>query len=232
MSWLNPLHITPGITAVIGSGGKTTLLGAAGTELARCGSVILATSTHMLPFAGVPLYTGNNASELAKLVEREPLVCVGTPGATGKLSASPIAMDVLAGLATYVLVEADGSKRLALKAHASHEPQVPVQAQQTILVVGAGGFGGVAHEVAHRPELFCPRAGITAEAHVTPEAAARCIASEIDAGLITPTRILINQADASTPDAIRRFAQELRATHPHIPILSASLNQRRIKPVP
>lgn len=232
MSWLDSLHITPGITAAIGSGGKSTLLGAAGAELARRGGVILATTTHMLPFAGVPLYTGSNTIELAGLVERECLVCVGTLGANGKLSTSPITMDELAKLATYVLVEADGSKRLPLKAHASHEPQVPAQAQQTILVIGASGFGGVAREAAHRPELFCPRAGITEAERVSPEAVALCIVSEIAAGLIAPTRILINQAEASTPEAIQRFARELRASHPHIPVLSASLNQRRIELVP
>ena len=232
MSWLEPLHITPGITAVIGSGGKSSLLCAAAAELVRHSSVVLATSTHMLPPTGVPLYVGGASADLARLVERERLVCAGTPDAAGKLGASPLGIDELASCARYVLVEADGSRRLPLKAHATHEPQVPAQACQTILVVGGSGFDGRAREVAHRPELFCPRAGIEPDACATPEAAARCVASEIALGLIAPARVLVNQADACAPNAARRFARELHAHCPRIPILSAALNQHRIELVP
>lgn len=44
-------------------------------------------------------------------------------------------------LADYTLVEADGSKGLPLKAHAPHEPVIPPQSNQTILVLGAEGLG-------------------------------------------------------------------------------------------
>ncbi len=49
------LKIEPGITAVIGSGGKSTLLKTLGLELMRAGGrVLLCTTTHMFPVAGVP----------------------------------------------------------------------------------------------------------------------------------------------------------------------------------
>ena len=49
------LRIEPGITAIIGSGGKSTLLKTLGLELMRAGGrVLLCTTTHMLPVAGVP----------------------------------------------------------------------------------------------------------------------------------------------------------------------------------
>ena len=49
------LKIEPGITAIIGSGGKSTLLKALGLELMRAGGrVLLCTTTHMFPVAGVP----------------------------------------------------------------------------------------------------------------------------------------------------------------------------------
>ena len=52
------LDIRPGLTAVIGSGGKTSLLRVLAQELSRRGSVLLATTTHILrpdwcPFADV-----------------------------------------------------------------------------------------------------------------------------------------------------------------------------------
>ncbi|MDY4216977.1 MAG: hypothetical protein SOY10_06875 [Collinsella sp.] len=43
------------MTAIIGSGGKSTLLKALGLELMRAGGrVLLCTTTHMFPVAGVP----------------------------------------------------------------------------------------------------------------------------------------------------------------------------------
>lgn len=49
------LRIEPGITAIIGSGGKSTLLKTMGLELMRAGGrVLLCTTTHMFPVAGVP----------------------------------------------------------------------------------------------------------------------------------------------------------------------------------
>ena len=49
------LRIEPGITAIIGSGGKSTLLKTLGLELMRAGGrVLLCTTTHMFPVAGVP----------------------------------------------------------------------------------------------------------------------------------------------------------------------------------
>ena len=54
------LRIEPGITAIIGSGGKSTLLKTLGLELMRAGGrVLLCTTTHMLPVAGVP-WDGSN----------------------------------------------------------------------------------------------------------------------------------------------------------------------------
>ena len=117
------LGLKKGVCAVIGSGGKTTLLRTLGEELP--GRVILCTTTHILPFAGIPLYTGAGEGELERLLAEHSVVCVGQPGAEGKLTASQLPVEVLAGLADYVLVEADGSKRLPLKAHAPHEPVIP-----------------------------------------------------------------------------------------------------------
>ena len=54
------LRIEPGITAIIGSGGKSTLLKTLGLELMRAGGrVLLCTTTHMFPVAGVP-WDGSN----------------------------------------------------------------------------------------------------------------------------------------------------------------------------
>ena len=48
------LTIRPGVTAVIGGGGKTTLLRTLGEELAGQHTVLLCTTTKIFPFPDLP----------------------------------------------------------------------------------------------------------------------------------------------------------------------------------
>ena len=65
------LKIEPGITAIIGSGGKSTLLKTLGLELMRAGGrVLLCTTTHMFPVAGVP-WDGSSHRPAPRLGSRE-----------------------------------------------------------------------------------------------------------------------------------------------------------------
>ena len=133
------LNIRPGVTAVIGSGGKTTLLRTLGTELAEVGGrVLLCTTTKILPFPGLPCAC--DRAELDDLAASR-LLCAGMPLENGKLTVPEIPMAELAARFDYVLVEADGSARLPLKAHASHEPVIPPEAGQTICVFGLSALG-------------------------------------------------------------------------------------------
>lgn len=225
------LDVRPGVTAVIGSGGKTTLLATLAELLtvqaqgAARTSVVLATSTRMLPFPELPLYTGGSADELADLLRAHPVVCVGTPAEQGKLAASALPFRTLAELADYVLVEADGSKRLPLKAHAAHEPAVPCEAQAVVAVVGASGFGVAVREAAHRPELFCARTGCSLDDSTTAAKVAQVIRAEQETGLLPRgLHILVNQVDnekrLSEAVALQRALGE--------PVLAASLSARRL----
>ena len=109
------LGVPCGVTAVIGSGGKTTLLSALSRELP--GTVILTTTTHILPFEGVPLLTAPTEDEVRAALARSRVLCLGTPAPENKLTAPSLPFSLLEQLADYVLVEADGSRRL-LGAHA------------------------------------------------------------------------------------------------------------------
>lgn len=164
------LQVEKGVTAVIGSGGKTSLLLRLCRELP--GTVILCTSTRIYPMEGLPLVT-----EAMEALPREKL-CTGTPAENGKLGAPVQSFAELARLADYVLVEADGAKGLPLKAHLDHEPVIPACAGQTIQVVGLWGLGRPVREAAHRPEQYARLCGAGVEAAVTPEMAARVINAE------------------------------------------------------
>ena len=89
-----------------------------------------------------------------------------------------------------MIVEADGSKRLPLKAHAPHEPVIPPEANQTILVVGASGFGRPMRESVHRAPIAAQALGVSEETVVTPELWAKFLNLEA-----LHTRVLVNQAE-------------------------------------
>ena len=153
------LDIRPGVTAVIGGGGKTTLLRTLGEELAGQHTVLLCTTTKIFPFPDLPC--ARTAESLDVLRQSHRLLCAGTdvPG-TGKLAATETPMTLLAEQFDYVLVEADGAARRPLKAHAPHEPVVPPEANQTICVVGGlrlrpAHFGGRPPAGAVRPPRRC-----------------------------------------------------------------------------
>lgn len=218
--------------AVIGSGGKSTLLRALGEDAAaRGGRVVLATTTHFLPFGGMPLVTSGDMRELTRALDGRGLACVGTPAADdlGRLAAPAMPLEELAGAADLLVVEADGSKRLPLKAHASHEPVVPACADLTACVVGASGFGGLVGERVHRAALLCERVGCGVYDTATPELVARGMADEMARGLIAPDVIVVNQAE--TPEraaAARRFAAALRGLGCETPVLLGSVRDERL----
>lgn len=186
------LGIQRGITAVIGGGGKTTLLRTLGESLARRGCrVVLCTTTKFFPFPGLENLSSPTQDSLYRALEHHRLVAAGTPApGTGKLTALGLPMERLAALADYVLVEADGSAGRPMKAHAPHEPVIPPEANQTVLVVGASGFGRPIAQAAHRPELYASLAGVAPEELITPELAAAVLRAE---GL--HQRVFINQAE-------------------------------------
>lgn len=198
------LCVRSGVTAIIGGGGKTTLLLALARELSRHQRVIVCTSTRIYPPETIPVVTGG-AEEIAAALERHTAVCAARPAENGKLQSPPVCFDELRALCDYVLVEADGAKGLALKAHAPHEPVIPEASNQTICVVGASGFGKPIYKAAHRPALYAEKLGVPVDTIVTPELAAQLLAREA-----LHTRVLVNQADSAALQAqARRFAAAL-----------------------
>ena len=167
------LQVKPGVTALIGGGGKTSLLYHLAEELRDRGTVLVCTTTKIWPPEHLPV-----VGEVDKLIEalsHYGVACAGTPTAQGKLTTPHFRWE---DRADYVLVEADGSKRLPLKAHAPHEPVIPACAGQTVCVVGADGFGRPIAEVCHRPERYAALCGAALTDIVTPALAARVLLAE------------------------------------------------------
>ena len=223
------LKIEPGITAIIGSGGKSTLLKMLGLELIRGGGrVLLCTTTHMFPVAGGPWDGTSRRLDAAPGKPGTPPVpgctceaCAGLVRGsicqagvldpeTGKLSAPAEPIDQLAQRFDYVLAEADGSKRLPLKAHAAWEPVIPAAAANVVWVVGASGLGKPINEAVHRPELFCERCGCERTDIATPERVAQVLNAEMQMLNLNNARIMLNQVDTlADPTMADRFEAAL-----------------------
>lgn len=211
------LAVERGITALIGSGGKTTAMYLLAEELSRRGTVICATSTHILRPEHLPVLENPSPEALAAALAENRAVCAGCAAAEGKLTAPPLSWAALAALADYVLVEADGAHRLPCKAHLPHEPVIPPGATQTILLVGASGLGRPIREAAHRPEVFCRLSGANPEDPITLEALAAVIRAEA-----LGDKVLVNQAER--PEALAQ-ARALAALLP-VPVYAGSLQKR------
>ncbi len=209
------LEIEPGVTALIGGGGKTSLLYHLVGELYRRGTVAIATTTHIkkpdqFPFAATE-------EEAKRLLAERGYVCIGTETGDGKLTAPSFAG--WEHLADYVLVEADGAKMHPLKAHAAHEPVIPVGCGNVICVAGASGFQTPIVQAVHRPEVFAALAEVSEQSIATPELVAKVLEKEH-----LHTRVFLNQVDALHrffgKASIKEFAKELNC-----PVVAGSLRQ-------
>ena len=195
MLFSEALEIRPGLTAVMGSGGKTSLVCRLADELSAA-RVIIAQARVGAVAPGTP-------------------AIVGTPCGDGKFGPPEQSWAELCTLADYVLVEADGSRGLPLKAHLPHEPVLPQEAGQVIAVLGLTGLGRPIAEAAHRPERYAGLTGCAPEDIATPERAARVLEAEA-----LHTRVLLNQADAADGTAL--------LARLHCPAVLASLRKGEI----
>ena len=126
-----------------------------------------------------PVLLSAELGDVESALATSPLVCVGSiHEPTGKLDAPRVAFSDLAGIADYVLVEADGAKKLPLKAHAKHEPVIPVCANRVVYVVGIDGMGVPISQTCHRPELYAQLASASVDETVTPEMVATVLEAE------------------------------------------------------
>lgn len=201
--------LSPGIISLVGGGGKTTLMLALANSLSQTGArVIVTTTTHILPPDGMITYHPGSLKEAETALYEYRFVCFGKPAQEGKLSAPDLSIAALKSIADYILVEADGAKRLPLKAPAEHEPVIPAESNFVLAVAGLDGAGQPIHETAFRPERYAALCGKTQSDIVTPADIARVLAHENGQrkGLPPDARfaVLLNKADDETRVKIAR----------------------------
>ena len=202
----------PHILAIVGSGGKTSLMYAVAQEsLARGLRVITTTTTKIFPPRPEQSPITILAEKPEELIVKAGEALGGHRHITiatrqllnGKLDGIP--PDLVGVLMAHtgvdvVVVEADGARGLPLKAPAIHEPVIPGLAELVVPVVGLGCLGRPLDEdTVFRSEIFSDLSGIPLGREITAEGIGRALFHPDGllrrAGVGTRVIPLLNQAD-------------------------------------
>lgn len=168
------------VIAVVGGGGKTSLIYRLSEELQSMGKkVIISTTTHMLFDPDRPFARDGRPCEVEEKLDRYGCVTAASlDGESGKITALPMEqLESLVPLCDVMLVEADGSRQKPLKVPAKWEPAIPSFADIVISVVGLDCLGKPMKEVSHRAELTSAFLKKEMDAPVTEEDVAKIVSS-------------------------------------------------------
>lgn len=165
------------LVSIVGAGGKSTILFALGRDLAAAGArVILTTTTKVgADQPSEPICWSADPAVVEDAFTPGLPVFVAVGRGPGRIvGPSPWAIDRLFAHtnAEYVVVEADGAGRMAIKAPADHEPVIPSTSTTVIVVTSIAAIGHPIFEVAHRPERVAGLIGAQPEDLLTLEGAA------------------------------------------------------------
>lgn len=139
------------MAALVGAGGKTTLMYALAESSRSSGlRTAVTTTTHILPPEDGALC--RSLEECRARWDAGGCAVWGRALPDGKLGALGEDEFALLREADTVLVEADGAKRLPCKAPAAHEPRIPSQADIVIGVLGLSALGKRLDEACFRRE--------------------------------------------------------------------------------
>lgn len=188
------------VIAVVGGGGKTSLIFRLTEELIEKGkTVIVTTTTHMAydplrPFAG----DGDKISVRRDLKEHGYTVAARKNEDHKISSLAEETLMELKELCDVMLIEADGAKCMPIKVPAEWEPVIPQFADLVISVVGLDCLGKPIRETAHRMERTADFLRKSMDAPITSEDIVK-IASSI-CGLLKNVedrvyRVYLNKAD-------------------------------------
>ena len=217
------------LVAIVGGGGKSTLLFRLGEELAGAGNrVILTTTTKMgrnqANIAPTVCWSADTNCAVDALTKPGPVMLL-TGGDDHKTTGPPPAIvDQLFATsnADYILVEADGSHGRPLKAPASHEPVVPSTTTTVVILMGIDAVGRRLDEVVHRVEVAERFTGLASDHILTPKDCATILTHPDGALRVSPasSRVLVGitkiSSDADADAAGAAAVAEHVRKHPRI----------------
>ena len=211
------------LVALVGGGGKTTLLFALGRNLPA--RTLLTTTTRMGcdRTGGFPCLIGPTDNDLASALDRDDAVLVWrTTDDRKALGYAPADVDrwFATGAADHIVVEADGARRRPFTAPAPWEPPIPESSTHVVACIGADALGYVIADRVHRPLRVAAAAGCSPYERLTPSRAATALTSEVGMMKNVPrsARFTVAVAGADPDD-------------PQVQDLVAELDQRQTESV-
>ena len=140
------------IIAVVGAGGKTTYIKKRAKEYVEQGKkVFVTTTTHMMREEDT--LVSDDADEIIKVLLEKSYVMAGRSCGEKIQVLSEDTYRYVCAYADVVLVEADGSKHKPIKFPAEHEPVLPENMDEIVVVCGLHALGNTIGKMAHRLEL-------------------------------------------------------------------------------
>lgn len=154
------------IRAIVGAGGKTSLIRKMAEKYRKQGrKVFVTTSTHM--YIEKDTLLSDDSEEIVCELKRCGYVMAGV---ACKEKIGPLPKEVYEEVCKYadeILVEADGSRQMPLKYPGEQEPVIYDNAEEIIVVCGLCGLHKKAREVVHRWELIPEELGIPEDAVIS-----------------------------------------------------------------
>lgn len=174
------------VVSFVGAGGKTTAMFRLAAELVGSGWRVVSTTTTRIALSQVAMAPAIYFTELERLSpcldEHGHCLVVGAPDGADKVHG--ITSETVEELhhrsdVDVVLVEADGSRQLPLKAPAEHEPVVPAVTTHLVPIAGVDIIEKpLDAQYVHRPERVAELTGVSLGSAVTCEIVARVLAHQ------------------------------------------------------
>lgn len=168
------------MVALVGGGGKTTIMAALGHQLA--GSRILTTTTKMgndqdrgFPVTVLSDYAGTAGGDdavVAAATAEGAIMAWATSEGSKAVGVEAAACDRWFDRVDHVVIEADGARKMPFKAPASYEPVVPARSTALVSIIGSDALDQPINETCHRPHLVSARAACCVSDPLSPEHAA------------------------------------------------------------
>lgn len=200
-----------GLLSLVGAGGKTTLMWRLAFALTAQGRrVACTTTTKIFPpaFAQIDLILAQDNpfffDQCRHSSSKLPLCLAWTRKGDKLLGLTPELVDQLldSQIFDWILVEADGARRLPLKAPDLHEPVLPVRSTHVLAVVGLSALGQpLDEEHVCRSQQFARITGQALGTRITTQAIAQLCAHPEGLFKNTPGKarrlLWLNQADTA-----------------------------------
>ncbi len=202
------------VTLVGGGGKSSTMYALARAARDRGKTVIVTTSTHILPHPGIFLTDDPQPDHLRACLTAHGVITLGTLCRADKLCGTG-EIGVCKEVADVVLIEGDGARVKPLKVPADHEPVIPPESDGVIAVAGLDALGQPIGDICHRPEQVATFLGKSLEESITEADIAAILASPrggrkcVKEGMAF--RCLLNKADTPALEAQGQVVARLLA---------------------